>query len=56
MRRGIPFGPEVTGAERQAGKTANDRGLLFVCYQTSITNGFAFMQKSMLSLTCMKFD
>lgn len=46
MRRGIPFGPEVTGAERQAGKTANDRGLLFVCYQTSITNGFAFMQKN----------
>lgn len=46
-RRGIQFGPEVTREERKAGKTIEDRGLLFACYQTSINTGFAFLQKSM---------
>ncbi|KAF8225253.1 Dyp-type peroxidase [Tricholoma matsutake] len=46
MRRGVQFGPEVTQAERDSGKTANRRGLLFACYQTSITAGFAFLQQS----------
>ena len=45
MRRGIPFGPELTKAEQESGKTIHGRGLLFNCYQTSITNGFQFIQQ-----------
>jgi deferrochelatase/peroxidase EfeB len=44
-RRGVQFGPEVTKKETDDGKTEHDRGLLFASYQTSITNGFAFIQK-----------
>jgi len=46
IRAGIPFGPEVSNAERTASKTdpASARGLLFVCYQTSITQQFEFLQ------------
>jgi Dyp-type peroxidase family len=46
MRAGIPFGPEVSLAEAANGKTATDRGLMFVCYQTSIQNQFEFVQAS----------
>ena len=46
MRRGIQFGPELTQAENNSGKTIHDRGLLFQCYQTSIVNGFQFLQQS----------
>ncbi|KAJ2930780.1 dyp-type peroxidase, partial [Candolleomyces eurysporus] len=46
LRRGIQFGPEVTRAERQQKKTLHRRGLLFACYQSSIANGFQFIQKS----------
>lgn len=46
MRRGIQFGPEVTEEENASGKTSVGRGLIFSCYQTSITKGFAFMQES----------
>ncbi|TFK20175.1 Dyp-type peroxidase [Coprinopsis marcescibilis] len=45
-RRGIQFGPEVTPSEKQEDKTQKERGLLFVCYQSSISNGFQFMQQS----------
>ena len=45
MRRGIQFGPEVTEAEKASGKTMHGRGLLFVCYQTSIEAGFKFLQE-----------
>jgi len=45
-RRGIQFGPELTPAENQSGKTIHGRGLIFICYQTSITNGFQFLQQS----------
>ena len=45
MRRGIQFGPELTAAEKASGKTIHSRGLLFTCYQTSITNGFQFLQQ-----------
>jgi len=45
MRRGIQFGPEVTEEEKKAKKTSQGRGLVFVCYQSSIENGFQFMQK-----------
>ena len=44
IRAGIPFGPEVSPAEETAGATQQDRGLMFVCYQTSIPNQFEFVQ------------
>jgi Dyp-type peroxidase family len=44
IRAGIPFGPEVSAAERDTGTTQQDRGLLFVCYQTSILQQFEFVQ------------
>jgi len=46
MRRGIQFGPELTPAEIASGKTIENRGLLFVAYSTSITNGFRLLQKT----------
>jgi deferrochelatase/peroxidase EfeB len=46
IRAGIQFGPEVSVAEAANGKTATDRGLMFVCYQTSIPNQFEFVQIS----------
>jgi deferrochelatase/peroxidase EfeB len=54
MRRGIQFGPEVTSFEKFEGRTLHGRGLLFACYQSSIVNGFQFIQKSMsTSLLCV---
>ncbi len=44
MRRGIPFGPELTIHEQATGVTENSRGLLFVCYQSSLVNGFQKLQ------------
>jgi Dyp-type peroxidase family len=44
MRAGIPFGPEVSAAEDAAHTTQQERGLMFVCYQTSIPNQFEFVQ------------
>ncbi|POS72801.1 dyp-type peroxidase [Diaporthe helianthi] len=46
MRRGIQYGPEVDDRERQQHKTQKDRGLLFVSYQSSLGNGFQFLQKA----------
>ncbi|KAJ8514899.1 dyp-type peroxidase [Pleurotus djamor] len=46
MRRGIPFGCEVSETERCEKKTSHGRGLLFICYSSTIDNGFAFMQKA----------
>lgn len=46
IRSGIPFGPEVSADEAKAGKTSQDRGLLFVSYQSNIGNGFKFIQES----------
>jgi deferrochelatase/peroxidase EfeB len=43
MRRGIPYGPEVGANET---KTEQDRGLMFTCYQSSISNGFQFLKRS----------
>ncbi|KAG6868853.1 hypothetical protein C0993_008982 [Termitomyces sp. T159_Od127] len=45
-RRGVQFGPELTKDEIISKKTAHARGLLFVCYSTSIENGFAFIQRT----------
>ncbi|KUJ16039.1 Dyp-type peroxidase [Mollisia scopiformis] len=46
LRRGIPFGPEVSPIEKQNNKTILDRGLLFKCYQSQIAVGFQFLQKT----------
>ena len=43
MRRGIPFGREVTQDELAAKATKTSRGLMFVCYQTDITDQFEFI-------------
>ncbi|MFB6440604.1 Dyp-type peroxidase [Streptomyces sp. NPDC056411] len=40
MRRGIPYGPAYT-----AGDDATDRGLMFVCYGTSLERQFEFVQR-----------
>ncbi|KAJ5168686.1 uncharacterized protein N7482_004280 [Penicillium canariense] len=47
MRRGIPYGPEVGVNET---KTERDRGLLFTCYQSSISNGFQFLKRSWINM------
>lgn len=49
IRRGIPFGPEVGAEEAAVNATKEKRGLLFVAYQSSITKGFQFIQKSQSS-------
>jgi deferrochelatase/peroxidase EfeB len=45
IRRGIPYGDEVSAEEMTERKSAEDkeRGLLFVCYQSDIRNGFNFL-------------
>lgn len=42
IRRGIPFGPEVEPGETV---TRKSRGLMFVCYQTSIERQFEWIQR-----------
>ncbi|KAJ6536078.1 dye-decolorizing peroxidase precursor [Mycena capillaripes] len=44
IRSSIPYGPEVTAAETASSTTSVDRGLAFVAYQSSIFNGFMFLQ------------
>ncbi|KAJ9489213.1 hypothetical protein VN97_g4065 [Penicillium thymicola] len=45
VRRGIPYGEEVSAQEMTDRKSAADkeRGLLFACYQSDIRNGFNFL-------------
>ena len=43
IRAGIPFGPEVEPGETM---TRRSRGLMFVCYQTSIERQFEFIQRN----------
>jgi Dyp-type peroxidase family len=43
IRAGIPFGPEVQPGETT---TRHSRGLMFVCYQTSIERQFEFIQRN----------
>jgi Dyp-type peroxidase family len=42
IRAGIPFGPEVAPGETT---TKHKRGLMFVCYQTSIERQFEYIQR-----------
>lgn len=49
LRRGIPYGPELDPNEPDYPGSGSvppdqDRGLLFLCYQASILNGFEFIQ------------
>ncbi|CAE6531784.1 unnamed protein product [Rhizoctonia solani] len=46
FRTGIPYGPEVTSKEHETHRTEIPRGLAFLCYQSSLANGFQFVQKS----------
>ncbi|WP_165074188.1 Dyp-type peroxidase [Paludisphaera rhizosphaerae] len=52
LRRGIPYGPAYPGdldrddPSPHPELAAVDRGLIFVCYQTSIEEQFAFLQTS----------
>ncbi|KAJ7821594.1 hypothetical protein B0H14DRAFT_3471359 [Mycena olivaceomarginata] len=46
MRAGISYGPEVSTDEATANTTSTERGLAFVSYQSSIGNGFKFLQKN----------
>ncbi|KAF7587911.1 hypothetical protein BBP40_006534 [Aspergillus hancockii] len=45
MRRGIPYGEEVTQEEHDIQTTKKERGMLFVCYQSNIANGFRRVQE-----------
>jgi Dyp-type peroxidase family len=42
LRTGITFGPEVASGETT---TSHSRGLMFVCYQTSIERQFEYIQR-----------
>jgi Dyp-type peroxidase family len=49
LRRGIPYGPEFVSGEPPYGPNVSadqDRGLVFVCYQSSLARGFEFIQQS----------
>lgn len=52
MRRGLPYGPDHD-PKIEPHKTTKDRGLLFVCYQTSLNNGFSFIKNSK---PCLVFE
>jgi Dyp-type peroxidase family len=46
LRRGIPFGPPIVGATRYSTKLlAQERGLMFVCYASSIEDQFEFLMR-----------
>ncbi|KAI4597060.1 hypothetical protein KJ359_004973 [Pestalotiopsis sp. 9143b] len=59
IRRGIQFGPEVTDEEAKNKTSSTDpkleRGLLFACYQSNLTNGFEFIQKSWVNAAGFPF-
>lgn len=46
LRRGIPFGPPVAGKKKpSASLLKKERGLMFVCYQSSIEDQFEFLTR-----------
>ncbi|KAF7291876.1 Fungal peroxidase [Mycena indigotica] len=46
VRGGIPYGPEQSEDEIRSNTTKTERGLAFVCYQSSIAAGFQFLQQT----------
>ncbi len=50
LRRGIAYGPEFQPNEQPYGQVPigddRDRGLLFLCYQSSLSRGFIFLQQT----------
>ncbi|KIP02827.1 DyP-type peroxidase [Phlebiopsis gigantea 11061_1 CR5-6] len=44
IRSSIAYGPEVSASESASNTTSQDRGLIFVEYQSVIANGFRFQQ------------
>ncbi|KAJ1300076.1 hypothetical protein OPQ81_002558 [Rhizoctonia solani] len=55
IRAGIPYGPEVTFDENHDHHTEFARGLAFVSYQSSIKEGFQFIQVSWANNTEFPF-
>ncbi|KAJ7054412.1 fungal peroxidase [Mycena amicta] len=51
VRAGIPFGDELTDDEIASNTTQINRGLAFVAYQSSISNGFSFLQQAWVDNT-----
>ncbi|KAF7323719.1 DyP-type peroxidase [Mycena kentingensis (nom. inval.)] len=53
VRAGIPYGPDPTEEENASNttSTSTERGLAFVCYQSTLANGFVFIQKQWASAT-----
>jgi Dyp-type peroxidase family len=52
LRRGIPYGdPLPPGADPASRESHLDRGLLFVCYQTSIVDQFEFLLNHWVNTT-----
>ncbi|PSR74716.1 hypothetical protein PHLCEN_2v9595 [Hermanssonia centrifuga] len=44
IRAGTPYGPEASSSEASSKTSAQDRGMAFVEYQSTIGNGFRFQQ------------
>ncbi|KAK1224168.1 hypothetical protein PQX77_012973 [Marasmius sp. AFHP31] len=44
-RASIPYGEEVVDEEKSRTQTQIDRGLIFLCYQSSIERGFKYIQQ-----------
>jgi deferrochelatase/peroxidase EfeB len=50
LRRGIPYGKEVSDEEKAEKRTLEERGLAFSCYMSSIADGFKVVQKCIFLL------
>jgi deferrochelatase/peroxidase EfeB len=54
LRRGIPYGEELSEEEIADKKTQKERGLAFACYMSSIADGFKIVQKCMSLFVLLK--
>ncbi|KAF8879925.1 hypothetical protein BD779DRAFT_1113381 [Infundibulicybe gibba] len=45
-RQSIAYGPELMDDELQQWETLEDRGLILICYQSSIVRGFKYIQQN----------
>lgn len=50
---GITYGPELE-LPKEKKETCHGRGLSFVCYQSSVVNGFEFMYVTFYILYCRR--